>query len=99
MTRKRAGQPRVRVSIFGRGKRFSLLQSVQACFGAHPVSYLFLSGVRRPGHEADHSNFEVNNEWNYTSTYSKKVVMVVMMMMMMMVIIIIIIIIIHYNPL
>jgi len=49
---------------------------VQTGSGAHPASYpvvtwLFPSGVKRPGHEADHlpsASAVVKNAWGYTST-------------------------------
>jgi hypothetical protein len=36
-------------------KDFSLLRSVQTDSGAHKASYLMGTGVKQPGHEADHS--------------------------------------------
>jgi hypothetical protein len=49
-----------RGSIPGRGKRFSLLPSVQTGSGVHPASYpvgtgALSIGVKRPGYDADHS--------------------------------------------
>jgi hypothetical protein len=52
----------------GRGKRFSLLHSVQTGSGAHPASYpmctlgSFPGGEMWLGHETDHSSAEVMND-------------------------------------
>jgi hypothetical protein len=59
------------------GKIYSvLLQIVQIGCKAHRPSYLMgtgggVSGVKRPGREADHSSAssgEIKNEWSYTAT-------------------------------
>jgi hypothetical protein len=55
----------VRVPV---GSEFSLLHIVQLGSGAHPSNE---SGVKRPGHEADHlppTSAEVKKMWIYTST-------------------------------
>jgi hypothetical protein len=61
MTMLRAGRPRICVSIPGRGKSFSLLQSIQTGFETDAVSYsvstgVSFSGVKRPGREANLSH-------------------------------------------
>jgi hypothetical protein len=43
-----------------RDKRFSLLHNIETSSGAHPATYpmvsgVLTSGVKQPGHEADHS--------------------------------------------
>jgi hypothetical protein len=59
-------------SIPGKGKEFSLLQSVQTGSGANSVSVQWVSAkVKRPGSEADYSpqfRAEGENEWSYTFT-------------------------------
>jgi hypothetical protein len=63
----------VRVPV---GQDFSLLYVVQSGSEAHPASYPMVigplsPGVKRLGHEADHSppsSAEVKNTWIYTST-------------------------------
>jgi len=64
------------VQFLGGSNNCSLLQNVQTCCGAHPVScslgtgVLFM-GINQPWHEADHSppsNSGVKNEWSHTST-------------------------------
>jgi hypothetical protein len=55
---------------------FSLHHRIQNSSRAHPASYptgtrALSLGVKRPGHEADHSlpsSAEVKNAWSYTST-------------------------------
>jgi hypothetical protein len=70
VTRLRAGRPGFD-SRQWKWREFSLRHRVQHCFRAHPTSYpmdtggSFL-GVKRPGHEDDHSpqhSAEVKNEW------------------------------------
>jgi hypothetical protein len=62
-----------------RAGNFSLHHRVQTGSGDHPSSYpmgtggLFRWGLKRPGHEADHSppsSAEVKNAWRYISTSS-----------------------------
>jgi hypothetical protein len=58
------------------GQEFSLLNVVQTGSGVHPTSYTMSTGssfpgVKRQGHEADHSpptSAEVKKMWIYTST-------------------------------
>jgi hypothetical protein len=54
-------------------RNFSLLQTIQTCPGAHPVTCSMdiglFSGVKRSGHD-DHSpqsSAEFKNEWSYTA--------------------------------
>jgi hypothetical protein len=57
--------------LFRWGQDFSLLYVVQTGSEAHPASYSWVLGVKRPGSEADHSlpyRAEVKNTWIYTST-------------------------------
>jgi hypothetical protein len=49
------------------GAKFSLLHRVQACFGAHPVSYSMgtggdFTGIKPAGREADHSLSSVEDK-------------------------------------
>jgi hypothetical protein len=70
----RAGRPRGRGSSTGRVKNF--VHVVQDGYGVHPTSYSMVTGalspgVKRPGHEVDHSptaSVEVKNVSIYTST-------------------------------
>jgi hypothetical protein len=56
---------------------FSLNYCVQTGSDAHPASYpmgtgVFSPGIKRPGHEADHSppsSAEIKNEWSYSSAH------------------------------
>jgi hypothetical protein len=58
------------------GEEFSLLHFVQIGSGVHPTFYLIgtrgsFPGVKRQGHEADHSlptSAEIKKMWIYTST-------------------------------
>jgi len=36
--------------------------------GAHPASYPVGTGVKGPGHGADHLPADFNNAWSFTST-------------------------------
>jgi hypothetical protein len=56
-------------------QKFTFLQVVQTCSGAHPPSYpmgtgVLSPGVKRPGRETDHSppiSAEVKQTWAYTA--------------------------------
>ena len=59
-----------------RQKDFFLLQNIQTSSGAHPAPCSIqcrghFPGIKRPGHELDHSpspSVQVKHEWSYTST-------------------------------
>jgi hypothetical protein len=68
-----AGRPRNR-SIPGRGKRFSLIHSVQTGCGAHPASYtmgtrgsLEVKLLERETDSSSPSSAEGQDWWSYTS--------------------------------
>jgi hypothetical protein len=76
VTRLRNGQPKNYGSIPGKGKRFSLFQSIQAGMGPtqphiHCTAGAVSSGVKRSERETDHSPpsvADVRNEWHDIST-------------------------------
>jgi hypothetical protein len=76
VTRLRNGISKVRVSIPGRVKRFSLLQSVTNISGTHQApcwGEVLIPGIKRQECEVDHSrpySAEVKNEWSNTSNFN-----------------------------
>jgi hypothetical protein len=67
----RAGRPRDRTSSPGRGKNFNFSISSRPAAGSTQLSILWVPGVKRQGHEADHSHpisAEVKKTWIHTST-------------------------------
>jgi hypothetical protein len=67
----RAGQPRGRSSSPGRVKNFLFSTSSRPAVGSTQPPIQCVTGVKRQGHEADHSppvSAEVKKMWIYTST-------------------------------